>query len=457
MNHAVRKISRTISGVTPVAVMAKATHCPGSCVFCPTYEQAPKSYTPESPAVLRALACDYDAKKQVDLRLKALSQMGHPANKVELIIMGGTFPACPSDYQYSFIKACYDALNGSDSRDLEEAKAINETAVHRCTGLCIETRPDWCGEDEVKRMLEFGTTRVELGVQTLDDDIYRLVRRGHTVADVITATRLLKKYGLKVYYHWMPGLPGSTMEHDLAMTRELFENDCFKPDGLKLYPTLVVAGTELEKWYKEGAYSPYTMDETVELLTGMKSLVPKYVRIPRVMRDIPTKFIVAGCKDLSLRSSVRKAMKIKNLQCACTRCREYGHRLRDGWKIGKPALQKYEYTASNGREIFLSYEDEGGTLFGLLRLRINTDGQDIYPAIVREIHVFGSEVPIGGQSELAAQHKGLGAELLKQAEQIARQEYSAGKIAVISGVGARDYFRIECGYVLEGHYMVKTL
>jgi elongator complex protein 3 len=145
------------------------------------------------------------------------------------------------------------------------------------------------------------------------------------------------------------------------------------------------------------------------------------------------------------------------LQCACTRCREYGHRLRDGWKIGKPALQKYEYTASNGREIFLSYEDEGGTLFGLLRLRINTDGQDIYPAIVREIHVFGSEVPIGGQSELAAQHKGLGAELLKQAEQIARQEYSAGKIAVISGVGARDYFRIECGYVLEGHYMVKTL
>jgi elongator complex protein 3 len=437
--------------------MAKATHCPGSCVFCPTYEQAPKSYTPESPAVLRALACDYDAKKQVDLRLKALSQMGHPANKVELIIMGGTFPACPSDYQYSFIKACYDALNGSDSRDLEEAKAINETAVHRCTGLCIETRPDWCGEDEVKRMLEFGTTRVELGVQTLDDDIYRLVRRGHTVADVITATRLLKKYGLKVYYHWMPGLPGSTMEHDLAMTRELFENDCFKPDGLKLYPTLVVAGTELEKWYKEGAYSPYTMDETVELLTGMKSLVPKYVRIPRVMRDIPTKFIVAGCKDLSLRSSVRKAMKIKNLQCACTRCREYGHRLRDGWKIGKPALQKYEYTASNGREIFLSYEDEGGTLFGLLRLRINTDGQDIYPAIVREIHVFGSEVPIGGQSELAAQHKGLGAELLKQAEQIARQEYSAGKIAVISGVGARDYFRIECGYVLEGHYMVKTL
>ncbi|MHB8085112.1 MAG: elongator complex protein 3 [Dehalococcoidia bacterium] len=457
MNHPVRKISRTISGVTPVAVMAKPTHCPGSCVFCPTYEQAPKSYTPESPAVLRALACDYDAGKQVDLRLKALSQMGHPANKVELIIMGGTFPACPPDYQYSFIKSCYDALNGRDSRDLEEAKTINETAVHRCTGLCIETRPDWCGEDEVKRMLEFGTTRVELGVQTLDDNIYRLVRRGHTVADVIKATQLLKKYGLKVYYHWMPGLPGSSLEHDLAMTRELFENDSFKPDGLKLYPTLVVASTELEKWYKDGAYAPYTMDETVELLTGMKSLVPEYVRIPRVMRDIPTKFIVAGCKDLALRSSVREAMRVKNLHCVCTRCREYGHRLRDGWKIGKPALKKYEYTASNGREIFLSYEDEGGTLFGLLRLRIGTGKKDIYPAMVREIHVFGSEVPIGEQSKLAAQHKGLGAELLKQAEQIARQDYSAKKIAVISGVGARDYFRIECGYTLEGHYMVKAL
>ncbi|MGD0355853.1 MAG: tRNA uridine(34) 5-carboxymethylaminomethyl modification radical SAM/GNAT enzyme Elp3 [Dehalococcoidia bacterium] len=457
MNHAVRKISRTISGVTPVAAMAKATQCPGSCVFCPTYEQAPKSYTPESPAVLRALACDYDAKKQVDLRLKTLSHMGHPANKVELIVMGGTFPACPPDYQYSFIKSCYDALNGRDSRDLEEAKIINETAEHRCTGLCIETRPDWCGEEEVKSMLEFGATRVELGVQTLDDDIYRLVRRGHTVADVITATRLLKKYGLKVYYHWMPGLPGSTLEHDLDMTRELFENECFKPDGLKLYPTLVVAGTELEKWYKEGNYIPYTMDETVELLTGIKSLVPKYVRIPRVMRDIPTKFIIAGCKDLALRSSVREAMNIKNLQCACTRCREYGHRLRDGWKIGRPALHKYEYTASNGREIFLSYEDEGGTLFGLLRLRIGTAGEDIYPAIVREIHVFGSEVPIGGQKEFAAQHKGLGAELLKQAEKITKQDFSVEKIAVISGVGARDYFRTECGYILEGHYMVKAL
>ena len=203
--------------------MSRPAPCPGSCVFCPTYPDSPKSYTPESPAVLRALACDFDPLKQVELRLKILSKMGHPGDKIELIVMGGTFLASEPDYQYSFIKSCYDALNGRISSNLEEAKHLNENSAFRCVGLCIETRPDWCGEDEVKRMLEFGTTRVELGVQALDDDIYRLVRRGHSVSDVAGATALLKKYGLKVYYHWMPGLPGSSLDHDLEMTRMLFE------------------------------------------------------------------------------------------------------------------------------------------------------------------------------------------------------------------------------------------
>jgi elongator complex protein 3 len=304
-------------------------------------------------------------------------------------------------------------------------------------------------------MLEFGTTRVELGVQALDDDIYSLMHRGHSVSDVTRATALLKKYGLKVYYHWMPGLPGSSLGHDLEMTHVLFNDQRFKPDGLKLYPVLVVAGTEIEKWYAEGRYSPYTMDELTGLLADIKAAVPRYVRIPRVMRDIPTKFIIAGCRDLALRSNVQMAMKTRGLQCQCTRCREYGHRRRDGWRIGQPSLHRYEYTASGGREIFLSYEDADGTLFGLLRLRLGPG--DIYPAMVREIHIFGSEVPLGDQDDLAAQHKGLGSQLLREAERIAREENSIRKIAVISGVGARDYLRNAGGYELEGPYMTKAL
>jgi elongator complex protein 3 len=453
-----RKISRTISGVTPVAVMGKPIGCPGECVYCPTFPDAPKSYTSESPAVLRAKVCNYDPRRQVEERLRILLDMGHPADKVELIVMGGTFLAYPEGYQYQFIKDCYDALNGSESPSLEATKQVNEFADHRCVGLCIETRPDWCREDEVKRMLEFGATRVELGVQTLDDDIYRLVKRGHGVADVVRATRLLKDYGFKVYYHWMPGLPGSNSEHDLELSRKLFDNEDFRPDGLKLYPTLVIAGTELEAWYRDDRYKPYPMDEMAGLMISIKTQVPGYVRIPRVMRDIPNKFIVAGCKDLALRSALKKRMEEIGVRCNCIRCREYGHRLRDGWKIGEPSLKRRDYEASGGKEVFLSFEDEGETLFGLLRMRVGSSAVgngDL--AMVRELHVFGSEVPLGKQGVGAAQHRGLGGELLKEAEKIARDEFQANKIAVISGVGAREYFRSECGYDLDGDYMVKDL
>jgi elongator complex protein 3 len=454
----VRKISRTISGVTPVAVMVKPIGCPGECIYCPTFPDAPKSYTPELSVVHRAKLCNYKPKRQVEERLRILSDMGHPADKVELIVMGGTFLSYPKEYQYQFIKDCYDGLNSRESPSLEAAKQMNETAKYRCVGLCIETRPDWCREEEVRRMLEFGTTRVELGVQTLDDDIYRLVKRGHSVAEVVRATKLLKDYGFKVYYHWMPGLPGSTSEHDLELSRELFDNEDFRPDGLKLYPTLVVAGTELETWYRDDRYQPYPMDEMAGLMIGIKTLVPGYARIPRVMRDIPTKFIVAGCKDLALRSALKKRMEEIGVRCNCIRCREYGHRLRDGWKIGEPNLRRREYEASGGKEVFLSFEDEGETLFGLLRIRVGSSAVgngDL--AMVRELHVFGAEVPLGEQRVGAAQHRGLGGELLKEAERIARDEFQARKIAVISGVGAREYFRSECGYELEGDYMVKEL
>ncbi len=458
-----KKFARTISGVTPVAVMTLPMNCPGQCVYCPTYPVTPQSYTPESPAVLRAKQCGYDAKKQVKLRLKVLSEMGHATDKIELIVMGGTFLACPKDYQHQFIKDCFDALNDEESATLEEAKRINETARHRCTGLCIETRPDWCQQDEIDRMLEFGTTRVELGVQTLDDEIYRLVRRGHKVEDVVKATALLREHGFKVHYHWMPGLPGSTPEKDLELSRRLFSDDRFKPDGLKLYPTMVVEGTELEKWYRNNCYQPYDIDTMINLMIGIKSIVPKYVRISRVLRDIPAKFIVAGCK-VSLRGVIKQRMKQQAIECSCIRCREYGHRAQEGWKIGEPRMARLDYEASGGKEIFLSFEDENETLFGLLRMRIQPKpvpgmGQTIQGslALIRELHIFGPEVSLSQREPTAAQHKGLGKALLREAERIAGEEFHAQQMIVLSGVGAKEYYRTEFGYVSQGSYMVKSL
>jgi elongator complex protein 3 len=452
-----RKFSRTISGVTPVAVMTRPLKCPGQCVFCPTYQSIPQSYTPESPAVLRAIRCDYDAVKQVRARLKALSDMGHPTDKIELIVMGGTFLAYPEDYQYRFIKGCLDGLNGRQSADLEEAKRLNETAGHRCTGMCIETRPDWCREPEIERMLEFGATRVELGVQILDNEIYRLTRRGHKVEDVVLATALLRQHGFKVHYHWMPGLPGSTPEHDLEMSRKLFDDERFRPDGLKLYPTMVVEGTELEKWYFEKRYQPYEVSTMVNLMAEIKSIVPKYVRISRVLRDIPAKFITAGCKD-SLREVVQQRMKRKGIECRCIRCREYGHRARQGRETGEPRLVRMDYQASGGREIFLSFEDGAETLFGLLRLRIQPRPESgEASAVIRELHVYGPEVPLAEQKEGAAQHKGLGKALLLEAERVAAEEFKIPQMTILSGIGAREYYRSEFGYSLEGDYMVKEL
>jgi len=458
-----KKFARTISGVTPVAVMTQPMECPGQCIYCPTYQTAPQSYTPESPAVLRGKKCDYDAKKQTELRLKILSEMGHPTDKVELIVMGGTFLAYPRDYQYRFIKDGYDALNGKESATFEEAKRLNETAHHRCTGLCIETRPDWCGQEEIDRMLEFGTTRVELGVQTLDDEIYQLVRRGHTVEDVVKATRLLKEQGFKVHYHWMPGLPGSTPEKDLELSARLFNDAHFKPDGLKLYPTMVVEGTELERWYQDGRYQPYPPDTMINLLVEIKSMVPKYVRISRLLRDIPAKFITAGCKD-SLRGVIRQQMKQQGIECKCIRCREYGHRAQDGWEIGEPRLVRMDYEASGGREIFLSFEDEAETLFGLLRMRIQSKpvvrlNREVKGnlALIRELHIYGPEVPLSGRKEEAAQHKGLGKTLLREAERIAASEFQVKLMVVLSGIGAKEYYRSEFDYSSHGDYMVKNL
>ena len=483
-----RKFARTISGVTPIAVMTLPMKCPGQCIYCPTYPTTPRSYTPESPVVLRAKQFDYDARQQVEMRLRILAEMGHPTDKIELIIMGGTFLAYPEDYQYQFIKDCFNALNGEESATLKEAKHLNETTSHRCTGLCLETRPDWCQQEQVDRMLEFGTTRVELGVQTLDDEIYRLVSRGHTVTDVVKATRLLKEHGFKVHYHWMPGLPGSTPEKDLELSKQLFSDTRFRPDGLKLYPTMVVEGTELEKWYQNGCYQPYPDETMTNLVADIKSVIPKYVRISRVLRDIPSKFIVGGLKD-SLREVAKQRLKQMATECRCIRCREYGHRAQDGWEIGEPRLVRMDYEASGGKEIFLSFEDEKETLFGLLRMRIQSEpiarlGSEAIQtkpaarpepeafqtksvanllqestkiALIRELHIYGAEVPLKQQNPAAAQHKGLGKALLTEAERIAREEFQAYFMVVLSGTGVKEYYRAEFGYRSQADYMVKSL
>ena len=454
-----KKLSRTISGVTPVAVMTQPAPCPGHCVYCPTFGATPISYTPESPAVIRARAVGYDVRRQVEVRLKTLAEMGHPTDKVEMIIMGGTFLATPEDYQYSVVKDCYDALNGAVSATLAGAQAMNESAARRCVGLCIETRPDVCGMGEVQRMLDFGATRVELGVQATDDAIYQKVKRGHTVADVVQATHLLKRYGLKVYYHWMPGLPGSTPEHDLALAKILFDNPDLRPDGLKLYPTMVVEGSILEEWYLAGDYTPYPDQVMLGLMADIKAIVPGYVRIARVLRDIPAQFIVAGLRD-SVRDKLQSYMSERGQKCNCIRCREYGHRLKAGWQTGEPMLKRLDYIASGGQEVFLSIEDAQETLFGLLRLRLETEPPEIFEsrplALVRELHVFGSEVSLGVRSDGAAQHRGLGRLLLAEAERVAREEFKSREIAILSGVGTRQYYE-EQGYTLRAGYMVKGL
>ena len=464
MKHdTVKKHSRTISGVTPVAVMTRPQPCPGRCVYCPAYSSVPQSYTPQSPAVLRAVSCDYDPYRQVQKRISILREMGHPADKIELIIMGGTFMATPREYQYDFIKGCFDALNETVSVDLEHAKNLNENSPFRCTGLCIETRPDFCLAEHIKWMIELGTTRVELGVQATDDRIYSLTRRGHTTRDVCKATALLKNSGLKVHYHWMPNLPGATPEKDRELFAGLFEDDAFRPDGLKIYPTMVVEGTELETWYREGKYIPYDNQVLLELLADLKSMVPPYVRISRVLRDIPAVYITGGPKD-SLRKTVLKLLAEKGRSCNCIRCREYGHRLKQGIKPGSPSLKRLDYQASGGHEVFLSWEDENQTLFGLLRLRIQSQalpGFEPEPcekatAVVRELHVYGPEMGLGEREEASAQHRGFGRRLLAEAENICSGEFGATQLFVISGVGARPYYR-SLGYDLRQGYVFKHL
>lgn len=444
----IRKPTKTLSGVAPVAVMLQPRPCKhGTCLYCPTLD-VPQSYTPKSPAVMRALLLDYDPFKQVQARVKAYKAMNHPTDKIELIIMGGTFLSYPAKYQSEFIKACYDALNGRKSKNLQEAKKLNETAKHRCVALCIETRPDVCSSSQIKKMLKFGCTRVELGVQMPDNTIYKKIKRKHTVADVVQATKELKNNGFKIGYHIMPGLPGSNKKKDIAMFKKLFSSEDFKPDQLKIYPCQVIKGAKLEQQYYTRKYKPYTESEIKELVVKFLHLVPRYCRIMRIMREIPPDYLIAGTTHIDLRKDIEDELRNKKSNIQEIRFREIGLRGRYQKIDPKTELKIVGYKASDGNEFFLEFVNKNNILFALCRLRISNN-----QAIIRELHVYGQALKLGKKGK--TQHTGLGKQLIKEAEKIVK-ESKINKLKIISGVGVREYYR-KLGYKLDkqGIYMEK--
>jgi len=456
---------RTASGIAVVAVMHAPHPCPhGACIYCPggVAKNTPQSYTGYEPSTRRAKENLYDPYLQVKARLRQLEQIGHTVEKVELIIIGGTFTSLPEDEQIRFVKGCFDALNDTVSETLEEALKLAEHAKIRNVGFTVETRPDYCKEKQIDLMLSYGVTRVELGVQTLSDEIYKLVNRGHTVKDVIEAFQLARDAGLKIVAHMMPGLPGSSVDTDFENFRRLFEDPCFKPDMLKIYPTLVTEGTTLHKLYLDGRYEPYTLETVVKLLADIKEIVPKWVRIMRIQREIPSEHIVAGVKHGNLRELVQQELKRRGSKCRCIRCREVGLK---NIQIDEEEvrLMREVYEAAQGTEIFLSYEHpETETLIGFLRLRIPSEKahrpevRSNSTALIRELHVYGEALPLGVRKDKAWQHKGFGRKLLQEAEKLAAEDFGCKKILITSAVGVRQYYA-KLGYQLEGPYMAKHI
>jgi len=457
----IKRPMRTMSGVAPVAVMS-LSDCPhGRCTYCPKGDGAPNAYTGFEPATMRGKQYGFDSFEQTRARVEQLEAIGHSAEKVELIIQGGTFPWMEEGYKTSFVKGCFDALNGRKSSSLKEAQARNERARHRCVGLTIETRPDWCRKEDVDEFLSWGATRVELGVQVLSDEVYGKVRRGHSVEDVKRATSILKDSGLKVLYHMMPGL-WQGKEEDIRDFRRLFEDEGFRPDMLKIYPCLVLRGTQLYEEWRRGEYRPYETEEAVEVIAEALRFVPPWCRVMRITRDIPKDLIVAGVRKNNLRQLVEEKMRAMGFPCRCIRCREAGlRRLKEGIGLSpeRAGLKRIDYRASGGKEVFLSFEDEGGLLYAFLRLRLPAEPHRSElegASVVRELHVYGRALEIGRREEGEVQHSGFGARLLSEAEEISREEMGVGKMAVLSGVGAREYY-FKRGFKRDGAYVSKEL
>jgi elongator complex protein 3 len=465
-----RKTTRTISGVTVVATMTKPYPCPQPepCAYCPGGPStgSPQSYTGHEPAAMRGSQNDFDPYNQVMSRVTQLTQIGHKVDKIELIIMGGTFPATPLEYQTWFIQRCLDAITGKASASLEEAKANAEDSQTRNVGITVETRPDWAKQPHIDGMLGMGVTRIELGVQNPDDAIYRLVGRTHTVADVIEATQIAKDAGLKIVYHMMPGMPGSNPAKDLEAFNRIFTDPAFKPDMIKIYPCLAIDGTKAYQWYKEGTYTPYSTEQAAEVIAEIKKTIPQWIRVMRVQRDIPARLILAGVKKSNLRELAQQRLAEYGLHCQCIRCREVGHRMQvDHVKpdLSQVKIQTQRYDASGGKEFFIAAEDPiNNVLLGYLRMRIPSpmahrpEITQAPSAIVRELHVYGQLVPVGKHEDSAVQHRGYGKDLLAEAERIARDEFGLEKLLVISALGTRRYY-MRHGYGRDGVYVSKRL
>ena len=468
--------TRTLSGVSPLALMPPPFPCVGRCIYCPRGENAPQSYTGFEPTTMRAIECGYEAKRQVECRLRQYAEQGHNVDKCHLIFMGGTLLAAPPAPRRRFVKEAFDALNGFPSPNLGSAMNANENAPHRAIGVTYETRPDFAMEKEADEMLFLGGTQVELGVQALSDRVYSLVQRGHTLLEVERATHVLKDSGFKVCYHMMPGLY-STPKQDARHFQRLFSTSRFQPDMLKIYPCLVLSGAQIHREWKRGRYSPYSTEEAAMAIALATKHIPSYVRVSRIQRDIPSPLVVAGVKHSNLRQIVDAKLASQGTPCRCIRCREIGSAERRGAPKSPEKLSlsllRTDYFASCGKEIFLSFEDERQDLLaGFIRLRIpgkshrleisggecvrGQTSSHAASSIVRELHVYGSEAAISERSEGKLQHKGIGKKLLLEAERITKHEFGLGRISVLSGAGARGYYR-KFGYSLNGPYMQKKL
>ncbi len=467
---------RSLSGIVPLSVFTTPKNsCPYNCIFCPIAKRAPKSYFPDEAAVLRAIRHNYHPFKQTLDRIIQFYLSGHPIDKVDLIIQGGTFSFYDKKYREWFVKKIFDCCNSNveelivkgrttrkNSRTLDQAKKTNEKANSRIVGITVETRPDFINENEIKFLRRLGVTRVELGVQHPDDKIYQKVLRGHTVKDVVEATKLLKDAGFKITYHLMPGLPGSDFQKDIQMLKKIFNDNNFKPDGIKFYPTQVVKNSQLAEWYQKGQYKPIASEYLYQLTREFKkNIVPPWVRINRLVRDLTRKDLVYENFPSNFRQIIEKKLKEEKIFCPCIRCRE----IRNKSVVGQVRINIIEYEASGGKEFFIEAVDEKYQLLGFLRLRIPSfiftkkrffiDSLNNC-SIIRELHIYGQATPLSQKGEI--QHRGLGKRLIAKAEEVSLR-FNLKKIAVISAVGVRDYYR-QLGFAddrTEWEYLIKKI
>ena len=467
------KPMRTLSGVTTVTVLTKPYPCPGKCIFCPTDVRMPKSYLPDEPGAMRGLEHQFDPYAQVRSRIEQLKSVGHPTDKIELLILGGTWSSYRRDYQEWFVKRCFDAMNepnppspfpireggerGLGEGELLVAHTSNETTHHRNVGLVIETRPDEINTDEIRWLRHLGVTKVQMGAQSLDDHILEINKRGHDVECTRQATALLRAAGFKIVLHWMPNLLGATPESDREDFARLWKDFC--PDEIKIYPNQLLANAELYDYWRRGEFKPYATQELIDLIADIKPTIPRYCRVNRVIRDIPSTNVVDGNRRTSLRQDVHDEMKRRETRCECVRCREVRGKSVDA---GLLELDDFVYQAGAAEEHFISYVTPDDRLAGFVRLSLpgpdspQTGLSDLDgAALIREVHVYGQSLPVGSEKEGAAQHMGLGTRLLAEAERVA-QVNGFKRIAVISAVGTRGYY-LERGFERGELYLTKTL